>query len=206
MVGRLRTAQNMAYSADLTSAAAGSTVGTTLIFGAHLVQRGTWVTLAMLVLGLALAGLAIGVRYRAGDRALEYWTPPVALLIAEAPQVELWELTPALAEKAPTRPAVQIDGAAWHVAKVRDLSHAAGFSHARQALLEDTGYDWEKPPDPAAKAWQYAVHFENQGNQAVLLFDLEGGRAALVGRDEVVSIAPLAPRLRIFFDDVRSRP
>ncbi len=160
----------------------------------------------MLVLGLALAGLAIGVRYRAGDRALEYWTPPVALLIAEAPNVELWELAPALAEKAPTRPAVQIDGAAWHVAKVRDLSHAAGFSHARQALLEDTGYDWEKPPDPGAKAWQYAVHFEDQGNQAVLLFDLEGGRAALVGRDEVVSIAPLAPRLRIFFDDVRSRP
>jgi hypothetical protein len=196
----------MAYSADLTSAAAGSTVGTTLIFGVRLVQRGTWVVLAMLVLGLALAGLAIGVRYRAGDRVLEYWTPPVALLIADAPNVELWELAATPTEKAPTRPPVLIHGTPWHVAGTRDLSRAAGFSHARQALLEDAGYDWAQGPDPAAKTWQYALHFENQGNQAVVLLDLEGARAALVGRNDPVSIAPLAPRLRIFLDDVRSMP
>jgi hypothetical protein len=159
----------------------------------------------MLVLGLALAGLALGVRYRAGDRALEYWTPPVALLISAAPNAGLWELSATPPATPPERPPVLFDGAAWHVTRVRDLSGAAGFSHARHALLEDASYDWEGP-GKAAKNWQYAVHLEDQGNQAVLLFDLEGNRAALVGRDEVASIAPLAPRLRIFFDDVRSRP
>jgi hypothetical protein len=196
----------MAYSAVLTSAAAGTRAGTILILGHNSVQRGTLVTLSILGLGLALAALSLSVRYRAGDRALAFWTPPVAVLIARAPQAELWKLADKPRPGGPLRPPVSDGDRVWHAQALFELAKSGGFSHARHALLEDASFAWDAAPPAGPPDWQYALRLENEGQQSVVLFDLESAQVGLAGRAGAISIAPLAPRLRIFFDDVLSRP
>jgi hypothetical protein len=204
MADRLSTAQNMAYAVDLTTAVDARFFVTPPTRGAFSVRRGTLVVCAMILLGLALAGLSLGVRYRSGDRALEFWTTPVALQISQAPQAELWKLS----REQPAdelRPPFMHDGQTWQVSAAWDLPNATGFSHARHALLEDASFEFSPEPE-SEPHWQYAVRLSGQGEPTILLFDLDGARVATSRRAGTLSMAPLAPKLRIFFNDVCATP
>jgi len=194
----------MAYAVDLTTAVDARFIAIPPTRGAFSVRRGTFVVCAMILLGLALAGLSLGVRYRSGDRALQFWTTPIALQIAQAPQAEVWRLSsqPTAPE---LRPPITHEGQTWHVSAAWNLPNAVGFAHARHALLEDASFNWS-PSEDTKPNWQYAVRLSGQGEPTILLFDLEGARAAIAGRAGSLSMAPLAPKLRIFFDDVCSKP
>jgi hypothetical protein len=168
-------------------------------------QRGTLAAMAMIGLAAALAGLAFWVRLRAGDAALAFWTPEAAVLVAHAPQAELWLLEPRVETQPPAMNLVEQAGRRWAVAKVYDLSAVGGLSHARTVLLEDASFAWEQRIEDGPGQWQYALAFRDGPRQAVVLLDLGGGQAALAGQARRVSIVPLAPRLQAYFDDVVSQ-
>jgi hypothetical protein len=158
----------------------------------------------MIGLAAALAGLAFWVRLRAGDAALAFWTPAAAVLVAQAPQAELWLLEPWAGPLAPEEKVAEQGGRRWRAAKVYDLSTVGGLSHARTALLEDASFAWERAIDDGPGQWQYALCFRDGPREAIVLLDLGESQAALAGRARRVSIAPLGPRLQAFFDDVRA--
>jgi len=165
-------------------------------------QRGTLAALAMIGLAAALGSLGLWLRYRAGDAALEFWTPEAAALLGGAPHAELWRLEPAVEAKTVGDLCISQDGRTWCGTRLVDLAATGGFSHARGALLEDASFDWRRSAATGPAHWQYALRFLDGPRQAVVLIDLEAAEVALAGRQRRASIGPLAPKLRIFLDDV----
>ena len=161
------------------------------------VQTGKWVILAMVAAALAAAGMSFYYHRQASRRALEFYQPETALLIARAERVELLELAPPAGDTEGLETLV-VGDERLTVLRVRDLSQAAGLVHARHALLEDANYAWQAPHDDCSPTWTHALRFSTGEQTATLLLDFDCERLLPLGRDQSVSIAPLAPGLKDF--------
>ncbi len=175
-------------------------------------NRGKLVIVTMLGVGLCAAAFAAWYQYRGQHRAHDHWGTTSAVLISEAPRVTvLWlgesgpqeESTfqdqPADAE--PARPRrVEFGDRSWKVLSSKDGQAARGIKNIRQALVQDTTFDWNSPPLDEEPEWQYAIGFTDNRNWATVLFDFETGRVALTGAKKTALLDPSAKKeLQEFF-------
>lgn len=129
---------------------------------------------------------------RAGA-AVEYWTKPVAALITQPSQVEVWplELEPEPegqpveldSLRAEVPPLVQVAGQVYRTGKPFDVSTEPGLTHFRRALLANPSYDWEARPETQLK-WRFALRFANPDQTVWMLLSQKGDWIAAGSRPD----------------------
>jgi len=157
-------------------------------------HSGKRLILGVLVIGLAAAVASWWFRYSATHRAAQFWGPQAATLIRDAPHVTLRSAVAAA------------DGQDADATDVpRDISNARGFTHLRNALLEDASYDWSAA-GPADTNWSNSLVFdESEGAEprTVVLFsrDFHWAANGSVANPaaHAVSTSPIAEGLQTFF-------
>jgi hypothetical protein len=147
---------------------------------------------AMLLICLVLAVFSWWFRFTATNHAARFWGPDAVRLVRDAPRVEACRWTPDGDVKILGRPAV-----------VRDVSHARGMVHLRNALLEDRSFDWETSVDPQTAESGYALRFrDDQTNKELWVFFSPDFRTLRLVDGPSVGTAPIAEGLAIIFTEL----
>ena len=121
---------------------------------------------------------------------------------------------------------------AVYVASSQDITAAPGLIHARHHLLHEKGFEWPSreaarttaaaasdreptgPSKPTAGAatevdalpdWSLGLRFRDGPRTATWLFDFPRERAYIVERQVEIGMAPIAPSLKQFLGEARSR-
>jgi len=124
-------------------------------------KSGKNLILGVLVLGLAAAAAAWWFRYSTTHKATEYWGSQAAMLIRDASRVTLRSDAPSTDEEGTAEADV-----------ARDISQAKGLLHLRNALLQDSSYDWTAQ-GPTDANWAKSLVFERSEGaepRVVILF------------------------------------
>lgn len=137
-------------------------------------RLGQWVILTMFSLAIGAAAFAWIWRKTQTDDCLAFWGSDGAEAIRTGEKITLLRLVPARSDEASdlTLPS----GKRWHAAATVDLSQAKGITHARRALIEDSGFDWSqgviaREPDRL----DFAIRFQRGNDRPVTVgLDLEG--------------------------------
>ena len=165
--------------------------------------NGKTVILLILAVALGSAALSWWNQYRRGQRVLELWGADVAYRIRLAPETELLALATsggtsgdgAAASPAPPADAgLTVGSRVIPVQQRRSLTGSPGLVHARQALIQDSSYEWDAPTPTDEIAWRYAVQFRDpRDSQAtsLLLFDPESGWIKETQRGTGARLVPL---------------
>jgi hypothetical protein len=109
--------------------------------------------LILIILASAVTAATVAWRHQAnrGQRVLELWGSQNAYLVRRAPQVRLASQGQQL-----------------------DISTAPGISHARQALIVDSSYDWTATSSSTATPeWSHELTFADFDQVFTLKFDLQ---------------------------------
>ncbi|MGE4104462.1 MAG: hypothetical protein AB7E74_21060 [Pirellulales bacterium] len=164
---------------------------------------GRWAIIAVTLVATLMASYAWWHHRDAGQRALAFWTPETALLISRAPTIEIIELGPLNAEQATDEEsAPRRFGDLPLMARRSKLAERAanvpGLGKACTILLQDNAFAWLEPVDACQPVWQYAIEFREDARTATVLISLDCPRVKLLGRDDAVSIRPIAEPLREF--------
>jgi len=178
-------------------------------------NSGKLVIVTIVVVALGAATFAAWYQYRGQKNAMDFWGTTSAVLIAEAPQISIFELgegspteqeqdesEPAEAEEAETAHPHSLEYAdrTWKVLTAKTGHEAPGIKNIRRALVQDTTFDWKTAPSDVEPDWQYAMAFTDNRNWATVLFDFETGRVALSGGKKSAPLDPAASKdLREFF-------
>jgi hypothetical protein len=174
-------------------------------------NRGKLVIVIILGVALFAAGFSTWYHYRGQHRAISFWAANTAVLIAEAPQVRVFQLgessavseesgaadepgTPPDGADAESQPpaVVEFGGLDWKVVSSKDARSARGGNNVRRALVIDTTFDWKGPPSEEAPHWQYALAVNDGRYWATILFDFESRRVALAGGKKTALLDPAA--------------
>ena len=132
--------------------------------------NGSWVIGGIMALGAAASIFAWLFQHYQTDESLAFWGSEAAQRIRLASQVELLQLGPADDPKSIER--LTGPGISLGVTNKRDISQARGLTHARQALLQDVSYQYDRPPADCTGPFSIALRFSSESNSATLLFDL----------------------------------
>jgi hypothetical protein len=172
-------------------------------------NRGKLVIVSMLGVAVIAAGFSVWYHYRNQQRALKFWGPTTAMLIAEAPHAQAIALgessggtsaddgggqataAPQAADT-PREPPASIDfgGSSWKVLHSKNVIPARGISNVRRALVLDMTYDWKSPPPLDDPQWQYALEFNNGRYWATVLFDFDSRQVALTNGKKTALLDP----------------
>ncbi len=134
-------------------------------------NRGKFVAVLIVVLGLAAGAWAIFVRHNQMQRVLEAFTPATAEMIAHAPQVELLRLVPDITPAAEHAELMGIGDKTYQVAERKRVETTNGFTYLRTALLNDASYEWDQPVEGAQRDWQYILDFGDGPSHYLFAFD-----------------------------------
>jgi hypothetical protein len=160
-------------------------------------RSGQWVIVAMFGGALAAAVFGMWYRYQSTRRALEFWGPPAAVLIARAPTIEALIFEPPLTDNG----AITLDVLDEAAAKTTLVSGARGMLNIRQAMVEDSTFRWD-PPVSQPPAWSFALMFSDGDRQAALLFDPAAGAVGNPATGARVLLDPTASQeLSEFFHE-----
>ncbi len=178
-------------------------------------NRGKLVIVFILAVALGAAGFSLWHHYRGQHRVLDFWGASTAVLIAEAPQVDVLRLGAARSidaqeesdppsgaadDEKPPEAAVEFGGSAWSVESSHEALAARGVGNLRRALVLDTTFDWHGPPAAQAPRWQYALEINDGRRWATVLFDFESRSVALTGGKKTALLDPAANEdFRAFF-------
>ena len=147
-------------------------------------NRGKLVIVAIVVVALAAAVFSTWYRYRGQHRAMDYWGASTARLIAQAPEVKLFELDagdPTPIDEVPTPgPVADAAGAATD----KPEAEAAGAAQPAAAMADKPEFAWVEFGD---FAWQVLATKEGTGAKG-----LSNLRAALVSDTTFDWRAPVA--------------
>jgi hypothetical protein len=165
-------------------------------------NRGSLVVVILLAAGLIAASVAVWVHRHQTRQALELWTTEGSLLIERAPEVTLYRLTPHQAQQSAAS-SIHIGDREYALSEARDMQGAAGFSHVRWGLCQDSSYVWTSGCDDCEEPqWNFAVRFssgDNQGGEKnddgkplMLAFDTHCALVTEVDSGRCVSFAPIA--------------
>lgn len=172
----------------------------------RMATSGRWAILIIVVLALAAATFSWTYRRYSVRRSMAFWGPAASEAIARAQHVELLRLAPLGAEsRAGQSESVAVPGGRRRVAARRDISHAPGLSHLRNALLRDASYAWQEAPRKEPIVWDYAVRFRGPGRMVDILFDLASKRAGRAASQQFVSIQPIGDGVKVFFEEQFAR-
>jgi hypothetical protein len=149
----------------------------------------------VLALGILAAAASWWFRFSTTHRAANFWGPPAATLIRDAPHVTLRTDAPSA------------DGALGNQTDVpRDISNAKGLTHLRNALLEDSSYDWAASGPPNTD-WSNSLVFaaaEGSEPRAIILFSpdykwIANAAGGDPGKHAVATTAEFSQGLNTFF-------
>jgi hypothetical protein len=163
-------------------------------------KSGKMLILGVLLLGVAMAAAAWWFRYSTTHRAVELWGPQAAMLIRDAPRVTL------RSDSAST------DAEGTKESDVaRDISKAGGLSHLRNALLEDSSFDWTAK-GTADTNWGKSLVFERSEGaepRIVVLFSPDfkwaaNGSASDPAKSAVATSGEFAKGLQEFFTEQKA--
>lgn len=176
----------------------------------------------MLALAIALGAFGMWFNRRLRDQALEFWGSAAALVVRDAPQVELLALAPAdPAAEGPTSDTgaamakatagsadgetVAIGNRQLRVVARRDVSTVPGIIKLRLALLENRAFAWNQPRGDCPETWSYLLRF--QGAESVdAALDLQCARLCYLQTGREKSIQPIATFVRRFAKDQFAKP
>lgn len=170
---------------------------------------GRWIVGLMFAAAVGLSALSVWYHHQKGRRALEFWPPEVARLIARGEQVHTLRL--ARASKNPSQgatsgsPALRFAEQELTIVERKDAREARGLTHLRAALLEDANFAWDDPPADCASRWEFALEFSHRGERAAVLFDPQCRRVALSGEARSLSIKPISKGVAKFFHEQFAR-
>lgn len=178
---------------------------------------GKLVIVGILAVALVATLFSLWYHIQNGRRALSFWGPDTALVIARAPEIDAIELvradegTPkadAPAGDSATEPATQpaansthidqrpvqrfgLGGKFYQAVAVKDASQARGVSNIRRALVLDVTYQWDAPPagDPN---WEYALEFREGPRSELVLFDFNTHQVGLARGTSTIQLDPAA--------------
>lgn len=141
---------------------------------------GKHVIIVLFGLGLLSVVLSLGYHWNLQRRPIEYWGSNNARLFLHATETTARQLA---------------------TDEERDLEGTPGFTHIRQALINDVSFAWDQPPPAQPPAWQYSLTFRDQAGESVeVLFDVAQGYTALATRPEQpISISPVVKEFAAFF-------
>ena len=141
---------------------------------------------------LAAAIFAWSFQYMRGRHILELWGADNARLIrVEAEQIQLLSLLPAddAADAVPQRN-LTIDDQSFAVVEAAEITDAPGIIHAKQSLIEDASFQWDKPRGECPPRWQFALEFRAGQHVATVLIDTNCERARLLETGHEAAIHP----------------
>jgi hypothetical protein len=182
---------------------------------------GKYVILAVVAVALTGSVASWVVRYNATHRAADFWGSAAAVLIRDAPTVQLVMLQPAKAPAVAANPlqTVVLDRQPYSIARQLDISKARGLIHLRTAFLEDRSFDWLAHLEQSPTAWHWGLQFADPGPQSIqqsvgtkrtIWFTSDCKFMMRDGRDEnpghVISSEPIATGLREMFGELSGDP
>ncbi len=164
-------------------------------------NSGKWLIAFIFGTALVMAIFAWSFQFLRGRRVLELYGADSARLIrVEAEKVELLRLGEAAADA--SRETLEINHQRYVVEDTLDISRAQGLIHARQALIEDSSYDWDRDAKDCVPNWSFALRFSHGDAHATAAIDVDCRRLMIA---ETSSSAPLAEHfqkgLQTFVDE-----
>ncbi|MEM8677839.1 MAG: hypothetical protein AAGF97_00660 [Planctomycetota bacterium] len=169
-------------------------------------NAGKLVTLGILGLALALGLFAWLYHKGRSDRAIDYWGAENAVRVRRASDIRLVRLRP-WADGDATREAITIDGKPWLVEDEREITATRGLVHLRQALVENTSFDWSRPGPDELLVWDYVLRFRNAPDEPPLEVAIGLDSACLQCLDGRPTIGlEIAQGIRAFIQDAISPP
>ena len=152
-------------------------------------DRGKIVVGSILLVALVMAVFAWNWNYNRGRKSMEFWGREAAVLIRQAPQVELWRLaadndSQAVVER------ITVSRTPLAVVERTDISRAQGLLHARFALTEDASFDFSDSRPAQKPQWDYAVRFTRDGRTATVLFDFTNSRVGIAEQNRAARAVP----------------
>ena len=152
-------------------------------------DRGKIVVGSILLVALAMAAFAWSWNYNRGRKSMDFWGRDAAVLIRQAPQVELWRLAGDNDSQAEVE-RITAGGMSLAVVERTDISQAQGLLHARFALTEDASFDFSESKPANKPRWDYAVRFTRDGHAATVLFDFTNSRVGIAEQDRTARAVP----------------
>ena len=153
--------------------------------------QGKYVILFIFGSAIAAAVFAWSFQYLRGRRILELWGADNARLIRfEGKRVTLLTLKPHEEQSDDAARTINVDKLAFDVVAQKQISEAPGIIHARQALIEDASFQWDKPRGDCEAQWRYALEFREGNQVATVLLDMHCQRARLLENGHEAAIHP----------------
>ncbi len=124
-------------------------------------------------------------------QVLEFWGPQAAELIAKPERVEAWKLVvasrPTATSGRTVLPNVEVGDDKYLVLGQKDVTRAAGFTHARHALTLSSSFEFDGAVG-CVPTWTYGLAFSREDQNATVLIDadcrlvyfVEGDRVAVI--------------------------
>ena len=157
-------------------------------------NSGKFLIISIFGISLAMAIFAWWFQFQRGRRVLELWGSDNAKIIRiESDRVDLFFRT--LPSDAPLDDSaesveVNIAGQSHIFDGQREITNARGLVHARQALIEDATFLWDKARGDCQADWQYLLRFSSGQQSVDIAVDTSCDRLRLLGSQEEVAIAP----------------
>lgn len=165
------------------------TVSMSLAPSGMLFRPGSILVVALILLGIAAGGVAIGYQRAQTRRCLAFYGSEAARRVSKAPVVELLTVAPS------GRPGRLV------VTDRYDVTSAKGIVHLRRGLVEDAGFRWAADEPAVAlplESWDHALVFtDSDGSRTTVVIDVDthGGWLAVVGRGGRVALGRLGQGL-----------
>lgn len=144
-------------------------------------NSGKLVSLGVLLLAIGLGAFAWTYHRSRSDRAVNYWGAQNAVFVRTAPQVALARLVAVRDDQVdasvgrssePAARVVMIDDRPWQVLDERDITNAPGLVHLRQALVQNSSFDWSRSEGDASEgSWDYVLRFRSNAHSPEKLLD-----------------------------------
>lgn len=156
----------------------------------------------LVILGLALGAATFGLWWRHGQtrRALEFWGPAAAGLIARAERVEALRIErvgkPGGSFGGDAGDFLQVDSQNYAILATQEVSGAPGFLNARHALTLDPSFDWGADPAGCQPQWEHAIRFSSPAGQVTILVDFHCQRLRQAAVARTVGMGPIAAGLQ----------
>ncbi len=165
-------------------------------------NKGKFVIVTMVAIGLAMAVFAWWARYEASQRVLERFGPQVAVAVRKGQRVELLTLSQSKPADESSLEILSVGDEQLYVSSSQEIADAPGLIHARHHLLHEKGFHWDEPPSTTPPNWTRALRFSHDEGVATWILDFTDNRAFIVERKAEVGMAPIAPALKKFLDEL----
>lgn len=159
----------------------------------------------MVIIGIFAAAIAGAIltwwfQYDARRRSRDFWGTDNAVLIGRAPTVELLRLRRDGKADAEVGEHLRFDGVVFYLDERKDISKARGLVHMRDALIRDSGFQWDRSRGDCPPQWAYAFRFVDDKAQVIIALDVHCKRVRLVPDGREADVSPMYQGIKELVD------